>query len=584
MARMTDVMIKFVVVGNSALAAQLETQGYEAVLVPQNASFGLAMDRVAYLGDPNQVFLVCNFRREDLAQTAMPYVRGVIVIGGNSADTGNGLLRVASGDAGSVLAIADPSGAGAAASNVGGPPPPGEDFGDSEPADPYAQPTDPYTQPDSGAVYDMYGESDEISNFMNENDQTSFYAESDIREDVPSSPSTYLPGPDGYAQEDLYQPYPSPSPDGYTQGQPPPGPGQQPLPDGQQGYEQPGYGQYQQGDPYGDPYADPYADPYGAPDPNNPYSKAMYDDTTYDPAFKSAPWANQNTSNTPQGLIICVSAAKGGAGKSTLTCWLSEALSASGVSVALVDANIGQPDIAKMTGTWGQSPGVAALTGQQRFTDKELFDASLTVEGLGLVLGGPAKPVDEAPEEMLAALTLATERLAAHYEFVIVDTPVGTVYEPVISRYAVHVADLFLIVTNPHQPTVHDTVLWVDDISKSLEDGGFDWPPEKMVGVLNRADPKTDLDLKTIRSWAPNLNILCDVPEVKGVIAAVNSGEWRCPTVARESVANLAQQLCRVHPSISDPIAQVKQGMSSPSKTSSSKGKRKGLLSRLRKR
>ena len=318
-----------------------------------------------------------------------------------------------------------------------------------------------------------------------------------------------------------------------------------------------------------------------ASDQANPYSKATYDDTTYDPAFKSAPWANQNVeTSAPKGLVICVSAAKGGAGKSTLTCWLSEALTASGVSVALVDANIGQPDIAKMTGTWGQSPGVAALTGQQRFTDKELFDASLTVEGLGQVLGGPAKPLEEAPEEMLAALTLATERLASHYEFVIVDTPVGTIYEPVISRYAVHVADLLLIVTNPHQPTVHDTVLWVDDMSKPPEDGGFGWPKDKTVGVLNRADPKTDLDLHTIRSWAPNLDILCDVPEVKGVIAAVNSGEWRCPTIARESVANLAQQLCQVHPSISDPIAEMRRNNAAPKAST----KRKGLLGRLRKR
>ena len=283
-------------------------------------------------------------------------------------------------------------------------------------------------------------------------------------------------------------------------------------------------------------------------------TKAQFPDSTYDPAFKGAPWANQVASSTSQhGLVISVCAAKGGAGKSTLTCWLAEALTASGVTTALVDANIGQPDIAKMTATWGQSPGIAALTGEQRFSDDELFESSQQVEGLGRVLGGPAKPLDEAPETMLAAMALATERLAAHHEFVLVDTPVGTVYEPVFGKFVLHVANILLVVTNPHQPTVHDTVLWVHDITKPVEDGGFGWPRDKMIGVLNKADSATDLNLEIVQAWAPNLDIICDVPQVDGVIAAVNSGEWRCPGGAREAVAHLAQQLCQSHPSLTNP-------------------------------
>ena len=305
--------------------------------------------------------------------------------------------------------------------------------------------------------------------------------------------------------------------------------------------------------------------------------KAQFPDSTNDPAFKGAPWASQVADpTTPHGLIISVCAAKGGAGKSTLTCWLSEALTASGVSTALVDANIGQPDIAKMTGTWGQSPGIAALTGDRRFSDEELFEASQQVEGLARVLGGPAKPLEEPPESMLAAMALATERLAAHHEFVIVDTPVGTVYEPVFGKFVLHVANILLVVTNPHQPTVHDTVLWVHDITKPLEDGGFGWPREKIVGVLNRANTATNLNLEVVRSWAPNLDIICDVPEIEGVIAAVNSGEWRCPQGARESVAHLAQQLCQSHPAMAKSIAAA-----STAAGSGSQDKKDSVVSKL---
>ena len=425
---------------------------------------------------------------------------------------------------------------------------------------------DPYQDPPSYTEYNPYQEQQEQPG------GTPYQQPFPSAEPDPDPYGQQTPQPDPYGQQPYGQDPQQQQPDPYAQ---------EPDPYGQQTYAQ----DIQQPDSYGqepDPY--PQDTQQRAADTQG---KARYEDTTYDATFKGAPWANQvSAPRGVQGLIVAIAAAKGGAGKSTLSCWLSEALTASGVSVALVDANIGQPDISKMTGTWGQSPGIAALTGQQRFTDQELMEASLEIEGLGQVLGGPPKPVDEAPEEMLAALALATERMAVHHDFVLVDTPVGTIYEPVFNRFVLHVADMLLIVTNPHQPTVHDTVIWVDDLSKPEEEGGFGWPKEKTVGVLNRADPKTDLDLATIRSWAPNLDILCDVPEVKGVIAAVNSGQWRCPTIAREAVAGLAQQLCQSHPSLSKPLAQIERQIASSSgaKGQKSAKPRKGLLSRLRKR
>ena len=152
-------------------------------------------------------------------------------------------------------------------------------------------------------------------------------------------------------------------------------------------------------------------------------------------------------------------------------------------------------------------------------------------------------------------------------------------------RFVLHVANILLVVTNPHQPTVHDTVLWVDAMSKPPEEGGFGWPRDKTIGVLNRSNPSTDLNLEIVRSWAPNLDILCEVPEVDGVIAAVNSGEWRCPQTAQEAVANLAHQLCQTHPSVTEPLAAIKP--STPDKAAKPQGKKPtlgGLMKKLRKR
>ena len=580
-------MSKFVVVGDATLAEQIQALGHETVPVPADAPFGLVMGRVTSLGEPRQVFLVCKPERLDLALTALPYVRVPVVAGAEPSSVYDGVLRVASPDASAVTEATQHA-------SIWQPAPPAQ----PRPAPPQSppQPAPPQSQPRPQPAPPAQPRPQSPPLPAAPQSQPPLPAAPQSQPPLPAAPQSQPPLPAAPAEDrsesfnyierrarppgkrSAPSQYAAPEP-GALSTQPPAGPGGPPEPSG----FMLGAGQTAAPSETGSGQPWPPAGQAPPPPPERRLepaetSKAQFAESTYDPAFKGAPWANQVTdTKSPHGLIIAVAAAKGGAGKSTLTCWLSEALTASGVSVALVDANIGQPDIAKMTRTWGQSPGIAALAGERRFSDDELFDASLHVDGLGRVLGGPAKPLEEAPEAMLAALALATERLAAHHEFVIVDTPVGTVYEPVFGRFVLHVANILLVVTNPHEPTVQDTVMWINDMSRPPEEGGFGWPRDTTLGVLNRADPAAELDLETIRTWAPNLDILCDVPEVKGVIAAVNSGEWRCPKTAQDAVAGLAQQLCQTHPSVSDPLAQSRKGSGRVQKT-----KRAGLLSRLR--
>ena len=546
-------MNKFVVVGNPTLAEQMGAVGREATSVPANASFGLVMGRIASLGDPSQVVLVCTAERSDLALTALPYVGLSIVTGSQPSEANDGVLRIAPQDAAAVLAAVQQYGMRQSSQPPQHTP--------MTPQPPQHTPMTP--QPPQHTPMTPQSSQPPQHTPMTQQPPQPGHNQRELSRGAVALPAS---GNVDYA--------PSAVPD-FLSGEYGPSPGAQ----------QAHTAQPAQAEVAPTPQASPTMSAAPTPQASPTMSKAQFEETTYDPTFKSAPWASQVTDpSSPHGLIVGVTAAKGGAGKSTLTCWLSEALTACGVSVALVDANIGQPDIAKMTGTWGRSPGIAALAGERRFSDNELFDAALDVDGLGLVLGGPAKPLEETPEPMLAAMALAVERLAAHYEFVIVDTPVGTVYEPVFGRFVLHVANILLVVTNPHQPTVHDTVLWVDAMSKPPEEGGFGWPRDKTIGVLNRSDPNTDLNLEIVRSWAPNLDILCDVPEVEGVIAAVNNGEWRCPQTARESVANLAQQLCQTHPSITDPltVTSTETDTTKKAKVKTKKQRKSGLMKRLR--
>ena len=625
-------MNKFVVVGSPALAEQMGAAGHEAAAVPANASFGLLMGRISAMGDPAQVVLVCTPERLDLALTALPYVGLSVAVGVEPSNANDGVLRVPSQDAAAVLAATQQYGAPQPTPMPPQPPqpqplpphppqptpmppqppqpqplpphppqptpmPPQPPHTPTQPTPITPQPTQPppmptqppHTQPQPTPITPQppgnhQGEGPEGAMALPASGHIGYTppALPDFFHGEPSAPSP------SDRQAHTAEPVPievppSPRPDSPTIQQAPPqqqAPLQQapPRPDSPTIHQAPP----QQAPPQPDSPTIQQAPPQQTPPA---MGKAQFDETTYDPAFKGAPWANQVTDPAgPHGLVVGITAAKGGAGKSTLTCWLSEALTAKGTSVALIDANIGQPDIAKMTRTWGRASGIAALAGERRFSDEEMFEASCNVDGLGLVLGGPANPMEEMPEPMLAAMALATERLAAHYEFVIVDTPVGTVYEPVFGRFVLHVADILLVVTNPHQPTVHDTVLWVDSMSKPPEEGGFGWPGDRTIGVLNRSNPDTDLPLELVRTWAPNLDIIGDVPEVPGVIAAVNNGEWRCPEPAQNAVAGIADQLCAAHPSITDPLAMINPTTAEPPPTAKSKKKAKGLglMKRLR--
>lgn len=295
------------------------------------------------------------------------------------------------------------------------------------------------------------------------------------------------------------------------------------------------------------------------------------------PDFGGGGWQDQFQVSGPRGTVITIAAAKGGAGKSTLTLWTAQALSQAGKKVAVVDANIAQADLAKMVGVWSQGRGIQELMlvpDGGRFSKDELKDACVKVEGLGTLLPGLTKPVQAEQERALGVLNQAILQLSTEYEYVLVDSPVATVYEEVFNSLLLltdetkgPLSDIIVLVINPHNTTAHDTGSWMRDMTTSVAKGGKGYPPDQCVAILNRADDDSEMDVGQLQSTLRNLNLelVAQIPRIDSVIAASNKGLWQCPNEAKTGVQEFVMRLCNV-----DTGPVVENG-----------GKKKGRLGRL---
>ena len=280
------------------------------------------------------------------------------------------------------------------------------------------------------------------------------------------------------------------------------------------------------------------------------------------PVFGSSPWASQAADSRPRGVVIAVVAAKGGVGKSSMTLFIAQGLSDAKKEVAVVDANIGQPDIGKALGVHGHTMGLTALKGGDRFTPEELEDALHFVPQVGDVLIGPPKAIEVHPELAVGALRLAIDQLAKSYDFVVVDTPVATVYEPVLGEVVIPAADVFVVVTKPHEITLHDTHQWLYEASQPKVRGGHDLPRDRCVGVLNGAEDSSGITVEEAQEWV-GLQFVAELPFVPYLVGRINKGEWRCPPEAQEGLAKLLSDVCSVNVAVSDDEEQRKTAFSS---------------------
>jgi pilus assembly protein CpaE len=184
----------------------------------------------------------------------------------------------------------------------------------------------------------------------------------------------------------------------------------------------------------------------------------------------------------PTGSIIAVFGVKGGVGKTTIATNLAVALAQeTSASVALVDLDVPFGDVALMLDVHPENDILDALD-DATLNDLERLQSLLVHTSHGLhLLSSPLAPDDATNIESTRVGTLL-RRLAALYQFVLVDTPVGLTE---LTAAALDASELALLVTTPEVPALRRTHACI----RLLQ--GLEFPTNKLQLVLNRVSSKT---------------------------------------------------------------------------------------------
>lgn len=304
------------------------------------------------------------------------------------------------------------------------------------------------------------------------------------------------------------------------------------------------------------------------------------------PTFAHSPYADQSETGRSGrlGRVVAVVAAKGGVGKSTMSLWTTEAIGAAlrnqDRRVALVDGNIGQPDISKMMRLWGQTPDLGHIADGRRFTTAELHEALVEVPELNAtVLFGPKQPIKVSEEAALRALSSAVRLMRREFSWVVIDAPVGTIFEDVYRDFILHEADLLLVVVNPHETTLQDTASFLSEISQPVHLGGMAYPTDRAAVVLNKSSPRSGLTVADVERRLPEYRVLGEIPEVASVLPAVNDGVYQAPTAAAQVIAEVVATMTGESVAV-DPEAMQSRRKQSKEPSGGWGSKLRGMLSK----
>lgn len=184
----------------------------------------------------------------------------------------------------------------------------------------------------------------------------------------------------------------------------------------------------------------------------------------------------------PTGSVISLFSVKGGVGKTTLATNLAVALAQeSSASVALVDLDVPFGDVALMLDIHPEHDILDAVA-DSTFDDLERLQNLLVRTPHGVhVLAAPLAPDDASGVDSSRVGRLLT-RLAALYQFVLVDTPVGL---NELTAASLDAAELAMLITTPEIAALRRTHACLRLLH------GLEFSTSKLHLVLNRAESKT---------------------------------------------------------------------------------------------